>query len=429
MEQPTVEASDALPAVKSYPAPRQTTYWQRLLVSLSIPSYRWLWFSALFGTMRLIVIFVARGWLVLEMTDSPFWVGMAPALRGLMQIVLGAFTGVLLDRVNRRLLLMVAEFANSLIALGIGLLIITGQIELWHIMAASLIEGAFVSVRWPAINTMLYETVGPTRVLNASAAQFLGFNLGNIIASAFAGLIIEALGIGPAYLFAAGFGLIGGACVWFVRGQFQPKISKESFSRSLRDGIHYIWTSRPLRWLLTLSFLVSLLGWSHISLMPVIARDVLGVDASGLGFLSMAGGIGAFVATSILAGVKGNQNKLHLVMYLAAFTAVMLVLFAMSPWYGLSLVTKAVLQGSLMSFEATFTAVILLLTSEVMQGRVQGIYALIFGFTWLGGIVLGSIATISSAPLAIGLGGAAIALVTVIVWRPIRRIQLADSGS
>jgi MFS family permease len=378
--------------------------------------------------MRLIVVFVARGWLVLEMTDSPFWVGLAPALRGLVQIALGAFSGVLLDRVNRRLLLIVAEVGNSLIALGIGVLVLSGRIELWHIMAASLVEGVFVSVRWPAINTMLYETVGPSRVLNASAAQFLGFNLGNIAASAIAGLVINALGIGSGYLLAAAVGLIGAACVWFVRGEFRPKLTQASFRRSLLSGINYILQSGPLRRMLTMSFLISLLGWSHISLMPVIARDVLGVDASGLGFLSMAGGIGAFIATSLLAGQKGHRNKLHLVMYLAAITAVMLILFAFSPWYGLSLLTKAVLQGSLMSFEATFTAVILLLTSEAMQGRVQGIYSLIFGFTWLGGVVLGTIATITSAPLAIGMGGVSIGLVTVLLWRPIRQIELAETG-
>lgn len=429
MERPTSEVSNAN-SISSEPLPIGTkeTYRQRLLVSLSIPAYRWLWISSIFGTMKLIIVFVARGWLILEMTDSPFWVGMAPALRGLMQIALGAFSGVLLDRVNRRLLLMVAELSNSLIALGIGLLVLTGRIELWHIMVASLIEGAFSSVRWPAINTMLYETVGPSRVLNASAAQFLGFNLGNIIASAVAGLVIEAFGIGSGYLLAAALGLIGSSFVWFVRGQFRPKISRESFKESLRGGLDYIWSNRPLRHLLTLSFLLSLLAWSHISLMPVMARDVLGVDASGLGFLSMAGGIGAFVATSILAGLKGNHNKLHLVMYLAALTTVMLILFAITPWFTLSLLTKGILQGSLMSFEATLSAVILLLTSELMQGRVQGIYSLIFGFTWVGGIVLGGIATISSAPLAIVLGGIAIGLVTITLWRPIRGIQLAESG-
>ncbi len=77
-----------------------------------------------------------------------------------------------------------AELGTSFTALGIGVLILVGRIELWHILVAGMLEGAFVAVRWPAINTIMYETVGPKRLLNASALQLLGFNLGNIVASA-----------------------------------------------------------------------------------------------------------------------------------------------------------------------------------------------------------------------------------------------------
>lgn len=418
------------PDLQSQPsdlASPEQTYRQRLLLSLAIPAFRWLWFNSLFGTMRLIVVFVARGWLVLTITDSPFWVGLAPALRGLTQIALGTFSGVLLDRVNRKYLLIVAEIGNSLVSLGIGVLVITGRIELWHIMVASAVEGIFISFRWPAINTMLYQTVGPDRVLNASATHILGLNLGNILASAIAGILIEAYGIGSGYLFAAGCGLISGVCVWFVRGEFRPKdMIPESFKKSLQSGLQYIWRSRSLRWVLALSFTMSLLGWSHIVMMPVMARDVLGVDAVGLGFLTTAGGIGAFIATLLIAGLGNYQNKIRLAMFCAALTAVALILFALSPWYSLSLVLKAILQGSLMSFEAILSAVVLLLTSDRMQGRVQGIYGLIFGFTWIGGVIMGSVAALGSAPLAIGLGGLAVGMVIAVLWRPLGQIKLAS---
>lgn len=246
---------------------------------------------------------------------------------------------------------------------------------------------------------MLYETVGPHRVLNASATHILGFNMGNIIASAIAGILIETYGIGSGYLFAAGCGLISGVCVWFVRGEFQPKdMIPESFKKSLQSGLQYIWRSCSLRWVQALSFTMSLMGWSHISMMPEMARDVLGVDVTGLGFLTTAGGIGAFIATSIIAGLSKYQKKNRLALFCVGVTAVIHILFALSPWYSLSLVLKAILEGSFMSFEATLSAVVLLLTSDRMQGRIQGIYGLIFGFTWLGGVIMGSVATLSSVP-------------------------------
>jgi len=402
---------------------QEKTYWRRLLASFSIPAFRWLWGNSLFGTMRLIVVFIARGWLVLTMTGSPFWVGLAPALRGVTQIILGAFSGVLLDRINRKKLLVISEVGNSLVALGVGALVITGQIELWHIMLASVIEGIFISFRWPAINTILYETVGSEKVLNASATQLTGFNLGNIIASAIAGILIESYGIGSGYLLATGCGLISGISAFFVKGEFQPKIEiQESFKKSLQGGLKYVWTSQPLRLVLVLSFTMSLLGWSHISMMPVMARDILGVNAAGLGFLTTAGGIGAFIATLLIAGLGNYQNKIRLAIFSASITAIMTIIFAISPWYYASLAIKVILQGGIMGFEATLAAIVLMLTSDQMQGRVQGIYTLLFGFTWLGGVIMGSIATISSAPIAIGSGGVAICLAIIVLWKPLNKL-------
>ena len=396
--------------------------------SLSLPAYRWLWFDSLFGAMRLITLIVARGWLVLELTDSPFWVGLAVALRGLTQIALGAFVGVILDRVNRRHALMVAEGGNTLVALALAGLILTGQIELWHLLLASVIEGVFVAVRWPTINMLTYQIVGPERVLNASASNMFAFNLGSITASSLVGLLIAEYGAGIGYLYATGCGFIGVAFLSLIKGNFQPQQGRqEDFRDALLGGLNYIRTHESVGLLILITFVMSFLGWSHISMMPVMARDVLGQDASGLGFLSAAGGVGALFATFFIATLGDYQDKMRLIRLSAATTALGLLLFAFSPWYPLSLVLQAILRASLMALESTSTATMLLLTSEEMQGRVQSIYSLVFGFTWLGGVLLGSIATFSSAPIAIGLGAVAIGVVLAILWRPMTRIQI-DSG-
>lgn len=395
--------------------------------SLSLPAYRWLWFDSLFGSMRLITLFVARGWLVLELTDSPFWVGLAVALRGVTQILLGAFVGVLLDRVNRRHALMVAEGGNSLVALVLGVLILTGQIELWHLLFAGVIEGMFVSVRWPVLNMLTYQIVGPERVLNASASNMFGFNLGSVTASAVAGLLIAEYGAGIGYLYAAGCGFIGVACLSFIKGNFLPQQGRqEAFRDALFGGLNYIRTHESVALLIFITFAMSFLGWSHISMLPVMARDVLGQDASGLGFLSAAGGVGALFATFAIAALGDYQDKMRLIRLSAATTALGLLLFAFSPWYPLSLVLQAILHAALMALESASTATVLLLTSEEMQGRVQSIYSLVFGFTWLGGVLLGTIATLSSAPIAIGLGAVAIGVVLAILWRPMTNIQIEN---
>lgn len=402
----------------------ETGYLQRFLLSFAIPAYRWLWFNSVFGSMRLITVFVARGWLVLTLTDSPFWVGAAPALRGLTQILVGSFAGVMLDRVNRRSALLLVEVGNSFVALGLGWLILTGQIELWHILAAAVLEGLLISVRWPAINTMIINVVGRERMLNASAAQMLGFNLGNVLSSAIAGLIVAAYGVEDAYFFAAACGVIAAICVWFVRGEFRPQSVHEPVMHALQEGFSYIRQNRTLVWLILLGFLMSLLGWANLTMLPVMARDVLGQDASGLGFLTGAGALGSLISTALIAGLGDYKEKTRLVLWSGTATAISIVIFALSTWFPLSLILSGVMQAALMAFEVSLTASVLLITTDAMQGRVQGIYTQVFGFTWVGGVVLGSIAEFAGAPIAIALGGICIGIVITLVWRPLQRMGI-----
>ncbi len=158
-------------------------------------------------------------------------------------------------------------------------------------------------------------------------------------------------------------------------------------------------------------------------MLPVVARDVLGVGAAGLGYLTSAGAIGALVATTLIAGLGDYRNKTNLLMINAAITSITLILFAFSTWYGLSLLLTAILMGSLMAFETTLLTMVQLLTDTNMQGRVQGIYALVFGFTWLGGLVLGTVATISTVSIAIGAGGLAVGVMTLLLWQPLSRVS------
>ena len=402
--------------------------WGQLTQSLAIPAYRWLWFNSILGSMRLIAIFVARGWLVLTLTDSPFWVGAVPALRGIMQILLGAFIGVLLDRVNRKWAMLIAEVGSSLTAVCIGILILFGQIELWHLMVATLFEGAFIAIRWPAINTLILQVVGQKRVLNASAAQMLGFNLGNVVASALTGWIIVQFGMAFGYFFAAFTGLLAGGCLLFMRGDFRPQaVNHEPVVEAIKEGLGYIRSKPALVGLIGLGFLMSLLGWSNLTMMPVLARDYLNVGADGLGFLTAAGAIGSLVSTLVIASLGDYGDKIKLVKFAGLATTIGILFFSASRIYGLSLVLAALMQGALMAFEVSLTASVILLTADHMQGRVQGIYTQVFGFTWIGGLVLGTLATFLGAPLAIAIGGLLIGLAILLLWRPMDKIQFSQT--
>lgn len=404
------------------------TFGNQLFSSLAIPAYRWLWFNSIFGSVRLITIFVARGWLLLTLTDSPFWVGAAPAIRGLTQICVGSFAGVMLDRVNRKFALSIVEIGSSITALAVGLLVLTGQIELWHILVASLVEGLLISVRWPALNTMIVDVVEKDQLLNASAAQMLGFNVGNVAASFVAGIIVATFGVEYGYFFAATGGVLASACVLFVAGDFRPKTTQiDPILNSLREGLVYIRSNTALLWLITLGFLMSLLGWSNLTMFPVMARDVLGQQADGFGNLTGFGALGSLISTAAIASLGDYKNKMRLVLTAGAATATGIILFSLSRNYQLSLLLAAFMQGALMAFEVSLTATVLLITADNMQGRVQGIYTQVFGFTWVGGVVLGSIAEFVGAPIAIAIGGVVIGSVILLVRRPLQNVSFQSS--
>ncbi|MEM7801117.1 MAG: MFS transporter [Chloroflexota bacterium] len=407
------------------PLEKERSFLGRMADLLGIPAYRLLLLNSVFGSMRLITVFVARGWLVLTITDSPFWVGAAPAVRGFTQILAGTFAGVLLDRVSRRTALILVEIGNSIVPFTLGVLIFLGEIQLWHVLAASFVEGLLIAVRWPAISTMTLSIVGRKRLLNASAANMFGFNLGNIGASVLAGFIIDQFGIDSAYFFAAACGLMAGLLAWVIRGDFTPRMPtvKESVLDSIREGLIYIRSKPSLVWLILLGFLMSLFGWSNLTMLPVMARDVLGQAASGLGILTGAGALGSLISTGIIAGSSQSQDKSRLVMISGLLTTAAILAFSYSTWFPLSVALVAFMQAALMAFEVTIGASVLTVTSDKMQGRVQGVYNQVFGFTWIGGALLGAIAEFLGAPIAIAFGGIGIGLVVLLARRPLIRMR------
>jgi MFS family permease len=380
--------------------------------------------------MRLILVFLARGWLILELTNSPLIVGLVPATRGVTQIVFGAFSGVLLERFDRRKMLVLAEWVTTTTAMTVGVLFVIGRLSLGHLLLASAIEGLFMSIRWPAINTLVMDTAGPERVLGASSTVLFGFNAGNIIATAIGGLVIVRWDAGVALIVAAGFGLAATLSGLGIPGAFKSAgIADNRVIRPLIEGLQYIRGRPGLVWILFLSFLMSMLGWSHIAMLPVIARDVLGLNADGLGFLSTAGALGALVATAWVASLPKDIDKIRLALVLGLITSALLVLFAISRNYALSLLLRFLLNGTLFGLEAALTAIVLSITAKHMQGRVQGVYSLLFGFMWFGGVLLGQIAELYDAPTAIAVGGIAVGLATILVWPALTKVDVSDEAS
>ncbi|MFH1560245.1 MAG: MFS transporter [Chloroflexota bacterium] len=395
----------------------------RLLLAFEVVQFRWLWSSILFSSMSMSVRMLAQGWLVLEITDSPFWVGAVAGLQGLGQVGFGAFGGTIADRFDKRKVLATVNFGGGGIAILTGVLVITGYIELWHMLVIALAQGLLIGIQLPATNSLAYQIVGPQRLLNAMATRIVALNMSRVIGSLIAGALISHYGVGSSYLFSGASFFVGIGLLWFVRGSFQAPSKRDPFWQATGQGLKYIWGATNIRRLLVLSVFMEAFGFSHIVLLPVMARDVLHVGPAGLGYLSAASGIGSTLSTITVAGLGDFKSKGALLAGTAIGAGGSLVLFAFSSWFAVSMGMVALAGGSLMAYDATMGTMLQLLSNDEMRGRVMGVYGMTFGFTTVGGFFAGAVAAALSASIAVAMGGIIITAYVATIARSVIRIS------
>ena len=398
----------------------------RRFTALYIRDFRYVLVNNAFASLGMGMDFLTQGWLVLTITDSPFWVGMNAGLRGAGLVAFGPLGGVIVDRVDPRKALILAQSIWSQILLVLGVLIITDNIELWHVLIASPILGMVFGVVLPANNALIYGTVGPQRLLNAMASRMVIFNLTRMLGSVLAGILITTFGIGVCYIFIAGSLGLSWVPLVFVKSSAPLSEIRESIWHTLTEGFSYVSRNSQLMGLLALSILMEMYGFSFLVMLPVIAREVLDVGASGLGLLSAANSFGAFIGTLTLAIMGNFQAKGTMLTVTSGATGVLLILFGFSPWFGTSLLIVGFIGGVIMAYDATMATVLQLVSTNEMRGRVLGLYGLTFGFTHVGGLFSGIVATIVNAPFAIGFGGLVIISYVIGFLRRSRFQNLGD---
>ena len=396
---------------------------ERLFVSLSVRDFRWLWANNVMISLGIGIEMLAQGWLVLELTNSAFWVGAVAGMRGIGLVGFGALGGVLADRLNRRNSLAILQVSRGAAALVLGVLIITGNVELWHVLAIAAYQGVGQALTVPAGNALIYDAVGRDLLMNAVAARNASFSISRIASGVVFGVLFAQFGLGACYLAVAGTTAGGSVLLLGVRVGKPIVNAGGSVWKDLVDGFAYASRNPAVRVLLVLSVLIEGFGFSHMVLLPVVARDVLGVGATGLGWLATAGGFGAIIGTLGVAGLGNYPAKGKIIALSCLVGAVSLILFALSPWFAAALLFTVVLNATLWSFDSTMGAVLQLIVPDAMRGRIIGLYSLTWGFTPVGGFLLGSVATATSAPFALSVGSLAILGYVGATYRLIARIQ------
>jgi MFS family permease len=361
----------------------------------------------------------ALGWLVLELTDSEFLLGLVTAATFFPILIFTLFAGVVADRLDKRRILVVAQAMMCVVALVLAVLTDVGAINVWMILALVLLHGSGNAFEIPTRQSFFVELVGREDLTNAIALNSSAFNLTRIIGPAVAGFLIGAVGIAACfYLNAVSYLFVMGALLAIRRPRPPKRQQQASKWENLKEGLAYLRGDRLCRTLVGMVAMISILGLPYAMLMPVFARDILDVGAQGLGWLLAATGIGAFAGGMALAAHGTRVRRGRLLFTSSVAFCILLAAFALSRSFPLSLVILAGFGFSMILTTATANAIIQSVVPDHLRGRVMAVYVFMFlGLNPVGSLQAGAVAHWTSAPVALALGAALLLVLVLVVWR------------
>ncbi len=385
-----------------------------MLTLLRDREFRVFWIASLFNDLAMITYFTVHGWLALQVSNSAFWVGATAGMGGVALTLFAVLGGVLADRFDRRKLVVAALAARATVAVVLAVLILSGDIRLWHVLVAALIDGTLVSVKIPAMMTLTLDIAGRGRLMSATATRFAAMLIMGMVAPLLAGAVVSRFDIGWAYVIIAAGSSCGIAAMLMLHPVRPAPSRRTSPIQEFRQGIGYVFSTPAVRLLIIIIFATEGFGWAHETVLPVIARDVLDVGASGLGYLLAAGSAGGTIST-ILMGSMGDSGRKSRLLFLGGFGfGLFLVLFAWSATLVLSLALIAAAYAFAIVYETTVSTLLQTVVPDELRGRVVSFQAMMWGVTGLAGFHTGAIAGAVGAPAAIAMGG--VVVMVSAVW-------------
>lgn len=390
-------------------------------------NYRLYWFGQLSSVLAQNMEGVAQGWLILELTNSPLLLGLTGLTFAVPTIALTLLGGVIADRADRRRIMIFSQSASAVNFLLLATLVVSGWIALWHVMAVAFVSGCVRAFDRPSRMALLPQMVPQEDIANAVAVGGTIWQLNRLVGPALAGMLIYLIGIGPTYYFCFGASLIA-VGLWLGIRLTSPSSAPAAGGvlQHMAEGLNFIRNNEIYFMFITLIFFNSAFGMSYLILMPVFARNVLNVGSQGFGFLQSFGGAGALVGVLAVAWFSHSRRKGLQALSVAMSFGGLLITFAASKSYALSLALAFALGTASQFYMTTISTVLQVNLPNQLRGRVMGIYGLAWELMPVGGMIAGTIAEFAGAPIAVGFGGfmvAAMALVITIFYPSIRRLE------
>ncbi len=408
--------------------------YQRRYAALRYRNFTLLWWGLIVSNMGTWMQNVANGWLILQLTNSPLWLGFLGLSFAVPMIVLPPFAGAVVDRVHRVRLLFFTQSMQLVTAVVLAILTWSGRVQIWHILLASFIGAALLAFDNPARQALIPDLVQPRDLLNALSLNSATYTGAALIGPALAGVLLGPLGAGTLFFIngvsflAVIFAL---TAMTGVRTHSGARGGTGSLGKSFGAGLSYAWKSRLIVALLGLSALSGIFGRSYQNLLPVFGRDIWRSGAEGYGLLLSSAGGGALVGAFGLASFKRWRHQGAVMLASGLLFSVSLVAFAVSPslWAGAILLFIAGVTSTV--FSTIISIFIQFSVPNELRGRIMSLYTVtLIGLPSLGALGSGALADslggVQGAPRAVLLGAVALGIILVFVVPVFWKLETPD---
>jgi len=351
---------------------------------------------------------LAMPWLVYHITGSAFLLGVISFAGQIPTFLLAPFAGVITDRFSRYKVLLITQIISLVQAFVLAILALTGAIELWHIVGLSILLGCVNAFDVPSRQSFVLEMVEKKEDLgNAIALNSMMFNSARIIGPSIAGLILATAGEGICFLINAisYIFVIISLLMMNVRSREIPKRENHMF-KEIREGLNYTFGYAPIKHLIILLGIVSLMGSMYQVLMPVFAKEVLHGGSETFGFLMGAAGLGALLGAVYLASRESLIKLGRLIPAAAALFGTGLIIMSFLKIFPVTLILMVLVGLGMMLHTASSNTIIQTITDDDKRGRVMGFYTMaIMGTAPFGSLIAGFLAKTIGTPETILVGG------------------------
>ena len=381
--------------------------------ALLYPDYFWFWSSYFVSNVGSWMQSIAMGWLLFDMTASPLYLGLFSSLRMVMLLSFFIIGGILSDRIDRRKAMLWIQYVAAGTSLILALLVTTHTIQVWHIFQF----GAITSTTWafeqPVRQALLPQLIPRDVLVNALALNAVTWNGAGLLGPSLVGISVGTIGIdGCFYANVVSYLAVVAALLRLQVPATEQEAGRGTVLQSLLGGFDYVRREPVIFAFLAVSAIFNIFGRSYVTLLPVFAKDVLRVGASGFGFLAAGPGLGTIFGSLTLASLGRVEAKRWLMVSLLLAFAALLGGFAVSRRFPIAVALLVAIGGLSTVFETLLNTSIQLRVEESFRGRVSGFYGLTGGgLREFGGMQAGFVAEWAGAPAAILAGAIVLAVV------------------